>query len=42
MGTWDIGPFDNATAADLDYAGMDEREPMIRSALRRANAGRVV
>lgn len=40
MGTWGTGPFDNVTAADfggdLDDAGMDEREPMVRSALRRA------
>jgi hypothetical protein len=40
MGTWDIGPFDNDTAADfgggLDGAASDEREPMIRGALVRA------
>ncbi|MFH8701874.1 DUF4259 domain-containing protein [Streptomyces chartreusis] len=40
MGTWDIGPFDNDTAADfggdLDEAAMEEREAMIRSALKRA------
>ncbi|MDI6516180.1 DUF4259 domain-containing protein [Streptomyces coelicoflavus] len=40
MGTWDIGPFDNDTAADfgddLDDAVMDEREPKIRSVLKRA------
>jgi Domain of unknown function (DUF4259) len=37
MGTWDLGPFDNDTAADwcgdLDDAAPDEREPMIRAAL---------
>ncbi|MFJ7496823.1 DUF4259 domain-containing protein [Streptomyces sp. NPDC097727] len=42
MGTWDIGPFDNDTAADfggdLDDAAMEEREPMIRSVLKRAAA----
>ncbi|MGW1886335.1 DUF4259 domain-containing protein [Streptomyces sp. NPDC001970] len=40
MGTWDIGPFDNDTAADfggnLDDASMEEREPVIRSVLERA------
>ncbi|WP_329612348.1 DUF4259 domain-containing protein [Streptomyces brevispora] len=40
MGTWDIGPFDNDTAADfggdLDDAALEERESMIRGALRRA------
>ncbi|MFF0109587.1 DUF4259 domain-containing protein [Streptomyces hirsutus] len=40
MGTWDIGPFDNDTAADfggdLDDAAMEERESMIRSVLKRA------
>ncbi|MGW3209014.1 DUF4259 domain-containing protein [Streptomyces sp. NPDC001135] len=40
MGTWDIGPFDNDTAADfadcLDEATMEEREPMIRKVLIRA------
>ncbi|MFD3875543.1 DUF4259 domain-containing protein [Streptomyces sp. NPDC058623] len=40
MGTWDIGPFDNDTAADfagdLDEAPMEQREPMIRKALERA------
>lgn len=39
-GTWDIGPFDNDTAADfggdLDVAAPEEREFMIRAALRRA------
>ncbi|MFE3167951.1 DUF4259 domain-containing protein [Streptomyces sp. NPDC059224] len=39
MGTWDVGPFDNDTAADfcgdLDEAAADEREGMIRSALTR-------
>ncbi|MFE0512490.1 DUF4259 domain-containing protein [Streptomyces sp. NPDC058964] len=39
MGTWDIGPFDNDTAADfggdLDEAALEERESMIRSALKR-------
>jgi hypothetical protein len=42
MGTWDIGPFDNDTAADfggdLDEAALEEREAMIRSALKRAAA----
>lgn len=40
MGTWDIGPFDNDTAADfggdLDDAAMEERESMIRNVLKRA------
>lgn len=40
MGTWDIGPFDNDTAADfggdLDEAAPEERESMIRGALKRA------
>ncbi|MFG1805741.1 DUF4259 domain-containing protein [Streptomyces sp. NPDC049040] len=40
MGTWDIGPFDNDTAADfagdLDEAALEEREPMIRRVLKRA------
>ncbi|MFF1839550.1 DUF4259 domain-containing protein [Streptomyces sp. NPDC058231] len=40
MGTWDIGPFDNDTAADfggdLDDAASEERESMIRGALKRA------
>lgn len=40
MGTWDIGPFDNDTAADfagdLDEAAADEREPMVRRVLKRA------
>ncbi|MGW1412266.1 DUF4259 domain-containing protein [Streptomyces sp. NPDC002403] len=40
MGTWDIGPFDNDTAADfggdLDEAALEEREPIIRSVLVRA------
>ncbi|GAB3840856.1 DUF4259 domain-containing protein [Dactylosporangium cerinum] len=34
MGTWDVGPFDNDTAADwcydLDEAAADERLPFIR------------
>ncbi|MFE2545723.1 DUF4259 domain-containing protein [Actinacidiphila glaucinigra] len=38
MGTWDIGPFDNDTAADfagdLDEATMAERESMIRRVLK--------
>lgn len=42
MGTWDIGPFDNDTAADfggdLDDAALGERGSMIRGALRRAAA----
>ncbi|MEU9305629.1 DUF4259 domain-containing protein [Streptomyces sp. NPDC048269] len=42
MGTWDIGPFDNDTAADfggdLDEAAMEERESMIRRVLERAAA----
>ncbi|WP_354637493.1 DUF4259 domain-containing protein [Kitasatospora camelliae] len=37
MGTWDIGPFDNDTAADfactLDETAPDEREDLIRSTL---------
>ncbi|MEV0581268.1 DUF4259 domain-containing protein [Streptomyces sp. NPDC050392] len=40
MGTWDIGPFDNDTAADfssaLDDAASEARESMIRSAIKRA------
>ncbi|WP_053762249.1 DUF4259 domain-containing protein [Streptomyces sp. AS58] len=40
MGTWDIGPFDNDTAADfggdLDEAASDDRASMIRRALERA------
>ncbi|MFF1351841.1 DUF4259 domain-containing protein [Streptomyces sp. NPDC058322] len=40
MGTWDIGPFDNDTAADfggdLDETALEEREAMIRSVLKRA------
>lgn len=40
MGTWDIGPFDNDTAADfaddLDEAAVEERESMVRGALKRA------
>lgn len=40
MGTWDIGPFDNDTAADfagdLDEAALEEREAMIRGVLKRA------
>jgi hypothetical protein len=40
MGTWDIGPFDNDSAADfggdLDEAALEEREAMIRGALKRA------
>ncbi|WP_327733632.1 DUF4259 domain-containing protein [Streptomyces nojiriensis] len=40
MGTWDIGPFDNDTAADfsgdLDEAPEGEREGLIRDALLRA------
>ncbi|MER5618460.1 DUF4259 domain-containing protein [Streptomyces sp. NPDC002215] len=40
MGTWDIGPFDNDTAADfaddLDRAAVEVREPMIRRVLKRA------
>ncbi|MGV9454998.1 DUF4259 domain-containing protein [Streptomyces sp. NPDC003635] len=41
MGTWDIGPFDNDTAADfggdLDEAALEEREALIRGALKRAS-----
>ncbi|WP_436777594.1 DUF4259 domain-containing protein [Yinghuangia sp. YIM S09857] len=37
MGTWDIGPFENDTAADfadnLDEAAPDQREGVVRSAL---------
>ncbi|MFD6472121.1 DUF4259 domain-containing protein [Streptomyces anulatus] len=40
MGTWDIGPFDNDTAADfgddLDEAAREERESIIRAVLKRA------
>lgn len=40
MGTWGVGPFANDTAADfasyLDEAAADDRESMIRSALKRA------
>ncbi|MFI8371081.1 DUF4259 domain-containing protein [Streptomyces sp. NPDC085466] len=40
MGTWDIGPFENDTAADfagdLDEATMDERGSVIRRVLERA------
>uniref|UniRef100_A0AAU1HSZ6 DUF4259 domain-containing protein n=1 Tax=Streptomyces sp. NBC_00180 TaxID=2903632 RepID=A0AAU1HSZ6_9ACTN len=40
MGTWDVHPFDNDTAADfandLDDAAMAERESLIRRALLRA------
>ncbi|WP_405435244.1 DUF4259 domain-containing protein [Streptomyces avidinii] len=40
MGTWDIGAFDNDTAADfagdLDEAALEERESVIRGALKRA------
>ncbi|MFJ2954819.1 DUF4259 domain-containing protein [Streptomyces sp. NPDC087270] len=40
MGTWDIGPFDNDTAADfagdLDEAAVEKREPVIRRALKGA------
>ncbi|WUD70700.1 DUF4259 domain-containing protein [Streptomyces sp. NBC_00510] len=40
MGTWDIGPFDNDTAADfggdLDEAAWEERVSVIRGALKRA------
>ncbi|OKJ94628.1 hypothetical protein AMK26_33015 [Streptomyces sp. CB03234] len=40
MGTWDIGPFDNDTAADfahtLDETAEDEREVLVRATLARA------
>ncbi|MER6282315.1 DUF4259 domain-containing protein [Streptomyces sp900105245] len=40
MGTWDIGPFDNDTAADfanaLDDAAEGERERLVRGVLMRA------
>lgn len=40
MGAWDVGPFDNDTAADfggdLDDAAEGEREGMLRSILTRA------
>ncbi|MEU3902147.1 DUF4259 domain-containing protein [Streptomyces sp. NPDC045251] len=40
MGTWDVGPFDNDTAADLcdalDEATANERENIIRDTLTRA------
>ncbi|MFB8029469.1 MULTISPECIES: DUF4259 domain-containing protein [unclassified Streptomyces] len=39
MGTWDVGPFDNDTAADfgsdLDEVAAGEREGIVRSALKR-------
>ncbi|WP_327321352.1 DUF4259 domain-containing protein [Streptomyces sp. NBC_01210] len=39
MGTWDVGPFDNDTAADfggdLDEVAAGEREGIVRSALTR-------
>lgn len=39
MGTWDVGPFDNDTAADfggdLDKAAADERKGIVRGALTR-------
>lgn len=39
MGTWDVGPFDNDTAADwcgdLDDAAPEQRAALIRDALRR-------
>jgi hypothetical protein len=39
MGTWDVGPFDNDTAADwcgdLDGAAADQRATLIRNALSR-------
>ncbi|AEV85294.1 hypothetical protein ACWT_4274 [Actinoplanes sp. SE50] len=39
MGTWDVGPFDNDTAADwcgdLDEAAPGQREALIRDALNR-------
>lgn len=42
MGTWDIGPFDNDTAADfadsLDEAQPDEREGLLRGVLNRTLA----
>ncbi|MFB7907139.1 DUF4259 domain-containing protein [Kitasatospora sp. NPDC056076] len=43
MGTWDIGPFDNDTAADfaggLDDAAPGERAGLVRAALERAARG---
>jgi len=40
MGTWDVGPFDNDTAADwcgdLDDASPDARQDLVRDALVRA------
>ncbi|MFD9623951.1 DUF4259 domain-containing protein [Streptomyces virginiae] len=40
MGTWDIGPFDNDTAADfagdLGEAALEERKAMIQGVLKRA------
>ncbi|MGY1437568.1 DUF4259 domain-containing protein [Streptomyces reniochalinae] len=40
MGTWDVGPFDNDTAADfagtLDHASPHERHTLIAAALREA------
>ncbi|MEV6978921.1 DUF4259 domain-containing protein [Kitasatospora sp. NPDC093806] len=44
MGTWDIGPFENDTAADfanaLDETAPDERESLVRSTLLRAAQSR--
>ncbi|GAA4931272.1 DUF4259 domain-containing protein [Streptomyces coeruleoprunus] len=41
MGTWDVGPFDNDSAADfgdtLDEAPADAREGIVRDALSRAS-----
>ncbi|MFC8766005.1 DUF4259 domain-containing protein, partial [Streptomyces sp. NPDC057193] len=43
MGTWDIGPFDNDTAADfagdLDEAALEEREAMMGSVNRTVYRG---
>ncbi|MFI6617968.1 DUF4259 domain-containing protein [Streptomyces sp. NPDC050528] len=40
MGTWDVGPFDNDTAADwcgdLDDASPEERQGLVRDTLTRA------
>jgi hypothetical protein len=37
MGTWDVGPFNNDTAADwcgdLHDAGADQRLPLVRATL---------
>ncbi|MET9619442.1 DUF4259 domain-containing protein [Streptomyces sp. NPDC006464] len=41
MGTWDIGPFDNDTAADFS-GDLDDTPPAERAALIRATLGEVI